>query len=270
MNPQELFERAQHIIISLGPSPSKEEFESACAFFSTAKKLGKEVSLQGGDIKTPLKRPVSEKTFTVSLKGLSPLISAIRYEKSGDDVKLHFTLQSGEMSSSNIALESSQLSTLTLIVGNNRTRDNYSETDNDSSIQGTKELLNTALSLLSPSDVPGVRLLARTLSRLQEGPQGLYAAHLTKEDFAETKTTQLHLKDMAGKIKEYGDKTASYLILFETQKEAKGILWSEKNHLQKHVLSKGTGVSKNNWTICSFPQKNPKDALDIILKTLSS
>ncbi|OHA68262.1 MAG: hypothetical protein A3J57_00400 [Candidatus Wildermuthbacteria bacterium RIFCSPHIGHO2_02_FULL_49_12b] len=33
-----------------------------------------------------------EKTFVVSLKGLAPWVSAIRYEKERDDVKLHITL----------------------------------------------------------------------------------------------------------------------------------------------------------------------------------
>ncbi|MCP6726900.1 MAG: hypothetical protein KJI69_02570 [Patescibacteria group bacterium] len=270
MNPEELFEKAQHITISLPPYPSKEEFESACLFFSAAKKLGKDASLQGANLNSPLKEPLQGKTFTVSLRGLSDVISKIHYEKSGGDVKLYFTLRNGEISSNNIALESSQASNLILIVGNNSARDNSSEIDNTSSIQGTKDFLDTTLSLLSPFDVPGVQLLSLVLSRLQENPQKLYTAHVTRQDFVETKTTQLHLRETANEIKEYGDKTASYFILFETQKETKGILWSENSQIQKRILSQGTGSIKNNWMVCSFPQKNSEDALNNILKTLNS
>lgn len=270
MNPQELFEKAQHITVSLPSSPSKEEFESACLFFTAAKKLGKDASIKGTDLKGPLKESLKGKTFAVSLRGMSDLISKIHYEKRGGDVKLYFTLRDGEISSSNIALESSQPSNLILIVGNSRARDNSSETDDTSSVQGTGEFLDTTLSLLSPLEVPGVQLSAKVLSRLQERPRGLYAAHITRQDFSETKTTQLHLRETAQDIKEYGDKTASYLILFETQKETKGILWSENTRLQRQILSEGTGSLRNNWVVCSFPHKNAEDALNNILKTLDS
>ena len=270
MNPEELFKKAQRITISLPPSPSKKEFESACLFFCIAKKLGKDASLEGDTLKSPLKESAKGKTFTVSLRGLSSVISRIHYEKSGEDVKLYFTLMDGEISSNNIALETSQPSSLTLIVGNNRARDNSSETDNASLVQGTKDFLDTTLSLLSSFDVPGVQLSSRVLSRFQKQPRMLYTAHLTKQDFIETKTTQLHLRETAKEIKEYGDRTASYLILFETEKTTKGILWSENPQIQKRILLAGKGSTKNNWTIYSFPQKSSEDALHNILKTLGS
>lgn len=271
MNPQELFSRAEHVTVSIPTSPSKEEFEAACIFFSAAKKLGKGASLQGAGLTVPIKeaRVAREgKTFLVSLRGLANLISRIHYEKTGGDVKLYFTLSDGELSPSNIALETSQPSNLILIVGDRRAENN-SETEDSSTIQGTRELLGDVLSLLSPLDIPGVRLSARILSRLQEKTPGLYLAHITQQDFIETTASEKSLKDAATQIREFGDRTTSYFIVFESRQGTRGILWSENPRVRENILSLGSGSSQNNWVLCSFARRDINTVLREIHTTLS-
>jgi len=91
--------QAQNIGIWISPRATKSDVQIAHNLACGLRKLGKRVQIVS-------QAPLAEgKTFSVTLKGLASRVAKVAYEKDQEDLKLHFTLQEGELSSENVSLD---------------------------------------------------------------------------------------------------------------------------------------------------------------------
>mgnify|MGYP001610878438 CR=1 FL=1 len=175
-----------------------------------------------------------EKNFVVSLKGIARRIVSVRYEKDGEDLKLHFILREGEkIPPGAISIEAHD----------------HPNQPNDIALGGAKSLL---INLLKSHGNPQARLLGAVLAKFEYAHRfDVFIAPLSKEDFlsarAEEKTLPSAISQLRGA---FGDQS-SFLILLDSSRGARGILWSPSQHLRAKFHSIAGGQQKGFWVLTS-------------------
>jgi len=155
-----------------------------------------------------------KKTFAVKLKGLAPWISEIQYEKEELDLTLYFTLTKD--------------AEVNIIVEDGKTRGK----------------------LLSLITTPLAPLSQKLISNVEYKPNSdLYITSLYKRDFQECGATSLALKGAMEELKQCGGESSSLLVLFETAKGARGLLWSKRSEVREKVKTLNKGTEKGNWVL---------------------
>jgi hypothetical protein len=172
-----------------------------------------------------------EKMFVVSLNGVAPWISQVRYKKNEKDLKLYFTIIVGDASNSH----------------------------------------NSDVSQLPLETTSLPALAGRLLTKLEflEG-KNLYMAAISKDEWQECRANAQALKESVKHAQDYIGEQASLLLLYEEPGSAhpKGLLWTKRKEFQEAVLNMGTGFQKGNWTLLSFPDQKIEAIPNRIRQTL--
>lgn len=163
-----------------------------------------------------------KKTFAVKLKGLAPWISEIQYEKEELDLTLYFTLKKD--TEVNIIVEDEK--------------------------HGHK--------VLSPITTSLGALSKKLIANVEYKPNSdLYITSLRYQDFATCNATPLALKGAMEDLKQCGGENSSLLILFETNKNTQGLLWSKRPEIRKTVTTQNQGQEKGNWVLFTTTETLP-------------
>lgn len=152
------------------------------------------------------------KTFVVTLKGIAPFVSEVRYEKEAEDLKLYFTLQ--KEAKVNVIVEDDKV--------------NYKR--------------------LAPLGA----LSKKLLSKVEYKPSSdLYLTVATAKDFQECQATPKTLKDAFQELQQCGSEDASLLVVFEPREGGapQGLLWTKKQELKRKTLAKFSGKERGNWAL---------------------
>jgi hypothetical protein len=247
MNPKEIFQTAQSVCIVVPDHAPAHDLQTAFTLFCTLKKLGKNVVLEG-NTSMPFITPASkEKTFVVTLKGLAPWISRVRYEKSDNDLKLYFALHQGELSFSNFSLERQGAADVSLIVGEKE------------SLHNAQEMHDLALSRLPHRERSVMQLVGRALLHLEHLPKpDVYLSLLSAQDFAQTTATNKEVHLVVSNLKEHLGITRSIAVLFETSNATQGLVWSERPELKQRIAQTMHGQEKGNWVLLSQETSLPQ------------
>ncbi|MBI4138173.1 MAG: hypothetical protein HY482_01080 [Candidatus Wildermuthbacteria bacterium] len=155
-----------------------------------------------------------KKTFSLTLKGIAPLVSEVRYEKKEQDVTLYITIQK------NMPVR--------VLV-------------DDASITCKR------LAPLGP-------LSKKLLSTIEYWPSSdLYIAFLRPEDFASCQASPKSVRTALEELRDCASQNSSFVILFETKerKDTQCLAWSEKERVLNAVASICPGSRKGNWALGS-------------------
>lgn len=105
-----LIEKSENILIAPNPELSGDNLGSALALFFTLRKLGKNVNTSIKEIPDRFRFLINNQgrsqsqDFVVSVKDPQKNISALRYEKTDQDLKIYLTLGQGELKINDLAL----------------------------------------------------------------------------------------------------------------------------------------------------------------------
>lgn len=152
-----------------------------------------------------------EKTFVVSLKGLGPWVSAIRYEKDQKDVKLFVTLAKE-------TLPGRQAGQPAVIVENIQL---------------------------------GGKLSEKMFQNLEYHQQGsLYVSILSQQDFKECDASAKNLKDCLEDLKS-SMLDLSFLLLAQEPLAAspRGFLWTQRPGLREKMTATFPSETKGSWVL---------------------
>lgn len=166
-----------------------------------------------------------EKTFVVSLKGLAPWVSAIRYEKERSDVKLHITLAKE-------TLPDRQAGRPAVIVEDTRL---------------------------------GGKLSERMFQGLEYHQlSSLYISSLSSQDFKDCAADEANLKNCLADLRNSALDLSFLLVAEVPGKEPRGFLWTHQERLREQVAQYFKGKTKGNWVVFES-RGNPVDAKSRIL-----
>ena len=175
--------------------------------------------------------PKKEKTFVVSLKGVAPWVSQVRYKKDEKDLKLYFTIIVGD------AINSHNSDALQLP--------------------------------LEATPLPALAGKLLTKLELVEG-KNLYMTAVSKHEWQECQADSQTLKESIKHVQDYVGKQASLFLSYEepNSPHPKGLLWTKRKELQDAVQKIGTGLQKGDWTLLSFPDKTIEAIPNLIREAL--
>ena len=248
MSAPQILEKSRTVSLVLPFQAQTRDKQTAFLFACGLKKLGKQVSLEYTDM--PLTSSSSdEKTFVVSLKGLGPWISRVRYEKEGKDLKLYFSLTQGEISPTTLSLQIQGQEDRIIIVGNKSPQNNKDEPSSTAQLSD-KEAKQPLLDLLSSQKDPQTRLLGLILAKIEYISQSnTFLAVLYKEDFRGTRSSSKNLPLLISTLREsFGDQS-SYLFFFDSSQGAQGMLWSRSSQLQAKFRDIAKAEQKGPWIL---------------------
>ncbi len=183
------------------------------------------------DISNGVDTPKKEKTFVVSLKGVAPWVSQVRYKKDEKDLKLYFTIIVGDAANSH----------------------------------------NSEIGQLPLEATPLPALAGKLLTKLEHlENKNLYMAAISKDEWLDCQADTRALKESVVHVKDYIGEQASLLLLYEEpgSSHPKGLLWAKRKELQEAAQSIGTGLQKGNWTLLSFPNQTIEAIPNLIRKAL--
>lgn len=103
-----LVERSQNILILPASEPQGDSACSALALFYTLKKLGKNANIKIGELPEKFRFLANNyaspnKDFVISVNTEGKEISQMRYEKNGNDLKIHLALNKGQLNSQDVS-----------------------------------------------------------------------------------------------------------------------------------------------------------------------
>lgn len=244
MSAPQILEKSRTVSLILPSQAQTRDKQTAFLFACGLRKLGKQVSLEYTKIPS-LASSSDEKTFVVSLKGLGPWISRVRYEKEGKDLKLYFSLTQGEISPATLSLQIQEQADLNIIIGNNK--DELSSITQLSDTEAKQPLLD----LLYSHKDPQTRLLGLILSKIEYMSQSnTFLAVLYKEDFQGVRSGSKNLPLLVSTLREsFGEDQSSYLFFFDSSQGAQGILWSLSSQLQTKFRDIAKAEQKGPWVL---------------------
>lgn len=242
MNPRELLLKSQTISIQLPPHATDHDTKTALLFACGLRHLGKHVSLVSGPSSS------RERTFVVSLKGVAPQISRVRYEKERTDLKLYFTLAKGTFSPESLSVQTQDQTDLTLIVGNKQAQNNASTLS--LSQLPAQEAKKALFELLASQEDPSGKLLGRMLSSLRYlSAKDAYLFLLQEEDFQKSQSTPKHIPGLFPILRESFGEQSSYLCFYSHKKAVQGVGWSLHPLFAERVLHILPGQQKESWIL---------------------
>ncbi|HEX9722026.1 MAG TPA: hypothetical protein VGA53_02055, partial [Candidatus Paceibacterota bacterium] len=179
---------------------------------------------------------------------LAPRIARVTYEKDQTDLKLHFTLQQGNISAENVSLEVGPQADLTIIVGDNKTQYNH------------EAVYHYILELLLNSEDPALRFLGVALFKLEENAgNDVCSATFTKGDLRAALTEPKHVGKVVEFLRsQFGDHS-SFLFWFEKSPALfQALCWTTRPNLQEQAAKLPGSLQKGNWCLWEAPlhQKN--------------
>lgn len=249
---QELVQKSRAIDIELSPMTQSYDMAHALTLFVALSKLGKRVRFRGQDnvpsafcwIDAP---SLSTQTAVLAIKEVAPFLSKISYEKSDRDLRLQLTLKEDALHIENIAVEKPLETDLTIIVGENAPQDNLEFTSNPHlKTKNQKRMLEASMALLSPFQIPTMRLFLKTLLNLQYLPERkLCVTVLGKKDFEEAKAHPKDLGPLLAELRAIGTPQVSHLVLFGIQ----GLLWTKTEELKEKISKFFKTTRRGDWTL---------------------
>ena len=258
LNPNHTPISIKNILILLSKEATLGDTHLSLVLLAGLKKLGKTATVQQGNgLRENLFSPSVDhkKTFVVSLKGISPWISKIQYEKSEKDVKLYFTLQDGEVSPEALALQVQNQTDLTIIVGEKSQKNNLFPYAG-ASFLWAEEARDALFELLTTHENGEHKMFGHILGKLQFAERlDLYLTSLAPEDFAESRVEQKTLVALLEELQQTFSEQASYLFLFQAFPSTlpQGLAWTKNPAVKKLLHGAGQTQEKGNWILLSLP-----------------
>jgi hypothetical protein len=233
---------AQYIGIWISPHATKYDIQIAQNLACGLKQLGKRVHIVS-------RAPSAEKKVcTVVLRGLASKIDQVAYEKDEDDLKLHFTLQSGSIAAENISFDIESQADFTIIVGNSQDQYNY------------QKLYSYVLEALLNHSEPVFRLLGTMLFKNERAPiSNVCELTLTKEDLQTALVQPKHIPQAVDIFRSHFGDNLSYLLFLEKSPAFfQTIFWTAQQELQEKAAGQILSQQKGNWILweTSADQKN--------------
>lgn len=273
MSPLECIQNAKNVELALSENPHEKSLGDALCLLAALTQSGKQVALSPGFLKLahadwihPFALPLE--TATISLKGIAPYISKVSYEKSNQDIKLSFSLSQGTIKPEHVHIEQRPSPDLTIIVGANPRIHNQDMTVNPHPrLWNTNLALECSLSLLSPFQIPSLKLLSRSLSTLEHlKDRKTCFVSFERRDFRETQTNPRDIKSVASHLAAFAKPEISLFAIFETGpgNNIQGILKSDNPALRK----KFQGKEKGSWALFDLPMHNLSAAREHITSLL--
>lgn len=236
MEMKERIFHASNIGIWISPTATRSDVQSAHNLAIALKKLGKRVHIIS---RAP--SSLSKNTFTVTLAGLASRVAQVDYEKDKEDLKLHFTLQRGDLRPENISLDISPQTDLTIIVGDNTAQYNY------------QALYTHILELLLNHQEAAFRLLGIVLLKLEQTSienKEIYKTHFTQEDFETALVSPKLIPTVAEDLRVHFGDQCSYLFFVEKPEgTAQALLWTSQPQLHDHLIGQNPKQLKGNWAL---------------------
>jgi len=235
---------ARNIEIWVSPHATKHDLHIAHSSACGLQQLGKRVRIIS---QAPFP---SQNICTVTLRGLAPRIARVAYEKDQTDLKLHFTLQQGNISAENVSLEVGPQADLTIIVGDNKTQYNH------------EAVYHYILELLLNSEDPALRLLGVALFKLEENAANdVCSATFTKEDLRAALTEPKHVGKVVEFLRPHFGNQPSFLFWFEKSPAVlQALCWTTRPGFQEQAVKLPGSVQKGNWCLWET-SRNKKDSI---------
>jgi len=242
MDTEERILHAQHIKIYISPRATNSDIQIARTAACGLTKLGKHVQIVSQE---PLP---SKNTFSVTLRGMAPLIADVTHEKENNDLNLHFTLQKGQLPPENVSFSIAPRDDLTIIVGDNKAQYNY------------KKIHTFIIELLLNHQDPSFRLLGTILFKLENMPSGtMYATTLTRRDLRIALTSPKHMPSIIQDLRQqFGDQSSYVFFLEKTPEELQVILWTLHAHVKQQCAQKIPSEVKGDWLLSTISAEQKK------------
>ncbi|MDP3981960.1 MAG: hypothetical protein Q8P70_00170 [bacterium] len=264
--------QTHHIHISLSSQASERELQDALTLLVALKLQGKHVTMEDtvttrkilpSYILLPTPTPPSgkqEKVFLVSLKGLAPWISKIRYEKTRDDLQLYFSVRSSK-TAEHTRQEEPTIEALPLAFSS------LAQGEKDVTLMNPSEI-SRVLNYFSQEDQISCRVAGHALSTMRRGAQHLLLVGMVpREVFISYGAKGRIMREVSNNIQK-ALSSSPFCVLFEspTAQTPQLLGWKMPQDILKNLPLEQT---KGNWTLCQLPTSTLQEAFETLFTPLN-